>query len=149
MERYTYRPLRFYITVFAVTWFFWLLAILCNESSMLFLFMFFGLVTPAIVAVITVFASKNKALKQDFKRKIVGFYRIKPRYIILAVGLFAIVVVASIGTSILFGGSVNQFSFTEDFSFSIGGTSAYNTTCFEHRRIGMERIWRRCCGCVS
>lgn len=127
MERYTYRPLRFYITVFAVTWFFWLLAILCNESSMLFLFMFFGLVTPAIIAVITVFASKNKALKQDFKRKIVGFYRIKPRYIILAVGLFAIVVVASIGTSILFGGSVNQFSFTEDFSFSIGGTSALLT----------------------
>ena len=59
MERYTYRPLRFYITVFAVTWFFWLLAILCNESSMLFLFMFLGLVTPAIVAVITVFASKK------------------------------------------------------------------------------------------
>ena len=66
MECYTYRPLRFYITVFAVTWFFWVLAILCNESSMLFLFMFLGLVTPAIVAVITVFASKNKALKQDF-----------------------------------------------------------------------------------
>ena len=59
MERYIYRPLRFYITVFAVTWFFWLLAILCNESSMLFLFMFLGLVTPAIVAVITVFASKK------------------------------------------------------------------------------------------
>ena len=59
MESYTYRPLRFYITVFAVTWFFWLLAILCNESSMLFLFMFLGLVTPAIVAVITVFASKK------------------------------------------------------------------------------------------
>ena len=127
MERYTYRPFRFYITVFAVTWFFWLIAILCKESPLLFLFMFLGLVTPAVVAVVTVFTSKNKALKQDFKRKIVGFYRIKPRYIILAVCLFAIVVAASIGTSVLFGGSVKQFSFTDDFSFSIGGTSALLT----------------------
>ena len=118
MERYTYRPLQFYITVFSVTWFFWLIAILCKENSFLFLFMFLGLVTPAVVAVVTVFSSKNEALKQDFKRKIVGFYRIKPRYIILAVCLFAIVVAASIGTSLLFGGSIEQFSFTEDFSFS-------------------------------
>ena len=127
MERYTYRPLRFYITVFSVTWFFWLIAILCKEESLLFLFMFLGLVTPAVVAIVTVFTSKSKALKQDFKRKIVGFYRIKPKYIILAVCLFAIVVIASIGTSLLFGGSVEQFSFTEDFSFSIGGTSALLT----------------------
>ena len=34
---------------------------------------------------------------------------------------------ASIGTSVLFGGSINQLSFTEDFSFSIGGTSAFLT----------------------
>ncbi len=127
MEHYTYRPVRFYITVFAITWFFWLLAILFEKSSLLFLFMFLGLVTPAIVAVVTVFTSKNELLKQDFKRKIVGFYRIKPLYIIMAVCIFAVVVVASIGTSVLFGGSPSQFSFTEDFSFSIGGTSALLT----------------------
>ena len=63
MERYTYRPLRFYITVFSVTWFFWLIAILCKEESLLFLFMFLGLITPAVVAVVTVFTSKSKALK--------------------------------------------------------------------------------------
>lgn len=127
MEKYTYRPVRFYITVFAITWFFWLLAILFDESSVLFLFMFLGLVTPAIVAVVTVFTSKSTLLKQDFKRKIVGFYRIKPWYIVLAVCIFATIVIASIGTSILFGGSPSQFSFTEDFSFSIGGTSALLT----------------------
>ena len=45
---------------------------------------------------------------------------------------------ASIGTSVLFGGSINQFSFTEDFSFSIGGTSAFLTillvSCIEELR---------------
>ena len=86
--------------------------------------MFLGLVSPAVVAVVTVFTSKNKALINDFKKKLIGFYRIKPKYILIAVLIFAVIVTASIGTSVLFGGSINQFSFTEDFSFSIGGRSA-------------------------
>ncbi len=49
------------------------------------------------------------------------------KYILIAVLIFAVIVTASIGTSVLFGGSINQFSFTEDFSFSIGGTSAFLT----------------------
>ena len=52
---------------------------------------------------------------------------LKPKYILIAVLIFAVIVTASIGTSVLFGGSINQFSFTEDFSFSIGGTSAFLT----------------------
>ena len=67
---------------------------------------------------ITVFTSKNKALINDFKKKLIGFYRIKPKYILIAVLIFAVIVTASIGTSVLFGGSINQFSFTEDFSFT-------------------------------
>lgn len=127
MEKYVYRPKRFYVTVFACTWFWWLFAILFNEGMSLYLGMFLGLVSPAVVAVVTVFTSKNKSLKQDFRKKIIGFYRIKPLYIVAAVLIFATIVAASIGTSVLFGGSVKQFSFTEDFSFSIGGTSALLT----------------------
>ena len=80
--------------------------------------MFLGLISPAVVAVTTVLTSKNKALINDFKKKIIGFYRIKPKYIAIAVLIFAVIVSASIGTSVLFGGSIDQFSFTEDFSFS-------------------------------
>lgn len=127
MEKYTYRPVRFYAIVFACTWFWWLFAILFNEGGTLYLGMFLGLISPAVIAIITVFSSKNKALKQDFKQKIIGFYRIKPKYIVIAVLTFALIVTASIGTSVLFGGSVEQFSFTEDFSFSIGGSSALLT----------------------
>ena len=86
-----------------------------------------GLISPALIAMITIFTSKNKALIQDFKKKIIGFYRIRPLYIVAAILLFVLVVVASIGTSVLFGGSAEQFSFTEDFSFSIGGSSALLT----------------------
>ena len=124
MEQYTYKPKKFYFIVFALTWSFWMLAIIFKNSSLLFPLMFLGLITPAITAITFVFASKNELLKKDFKRKIVGFYRIKPLYILLAILAFGIAVVLSIGTSVLFGGSANQFSFTDDFSFSIAGTSA-------------------------
>lgn len=109
MEKYVYRPVRFYLITFAATWFWWLFAILFNEGTILYLGMFLGLISPAVVAIVTVFTSKNKALINDFKTKLVGFYRIKPRYIVIAVLVFAAIVAASIGTSVLFGGSIKQF----------------------------------------
>lgn len=127
MEKYTYRPVRFYVTVFALTWGWWLLALLFRDTSVMFLFMAIGLFMPAVTAIVTVLTSKNKMLKEDLKRKIVGFYRIKPLSIVKAVLLFLVCVVVSIGISVLFGGSPEQFSFTEDFSFSISGTSALLT----------------------
>ncbi|MBQ4363727.1 MAG: CPBP family intramembrane metalloprotease [Oscillospiraceae bacterium] len=127
MEKYTYRPVRFYVTVFALTWGWWLLALLFRDTSVMFLFMAIGLFMPAVTAIVTVLTSKNKMLKEDLKRKIVGFYRIKPLSIVKAVLLFLVCVVVSIGISVLFGGSPEQFSFTEDFSFSIAGTSALLT----------------------
>ena len=127
MEKYTYRPVRFYVTVFALTWGWWLLALLFRDTSVMFLFMAIGLFMPAVTAIVTVLTSKNKMLKEDLKRKIVGFYRIKPLSIVKAVLLFLVCAVVSIGISVLFGGSPEQFSFTEDFSFSIAGTSALLT----------------------
>ena len=106
MEKYVYRPVRFYLITFACTWFWWLFAILFNEGTILYLGMLLGLISPAVVAIVTVFTSKNKALINDFKTKLVGFYRIKPRYIVIAVLVFAAIVAASIGTSVLFGGSI-------------------------------------------
>ena len=128
MEHYTYRPKRFYIIVFALTWGFWALALaLKNNNAAMLGIMVIGLVMPAATAVVTVLTSKNKMLKEDLKRKIVGFYRIKPKYILLGFLLYGVGVVVSIGISILFGGSPDQFSFTEDFSFSIAGSSALVT----------------------
>ena len=100
MEKYIYRPVRFYLITFACTWFWWLFAILLNEGTGLYLGMFLGLVSPAVVAVVTVFTSENKALINDFKKKLIGFYRIKPKYILIAVLIFAVIVTASIGTSV-------------------------------------------------
>lgn len=136
---------------FACTWFWWLFAILLNEGTGLYLGMFLGLVSPAVVAVVTVFTSKNKALINDFKKKLIGFYRIKPKYILIAVLIFAVIVTASIGTSVLFGGSINQLSFTEDFSFFYRWyvCISYNFVGILHRGVRLERLWRGCCWCIQ
>ena len=127
MEHYVYKPVRFYVTVFALTWGFWILAILFRNTPLLFLFMLLGVVMPAATAVVTVLRSGNDMLISDLKRKLAGFYRIDPVFIIIPVLTFIAVVICSIATSVLFGGSMEQFSFTDGFSFSIGGTSALLT----------------------
>ncbi len=127
MEHYTYKPVRFYVTVFALTWGFWILALIFKNEPPMFVFMLLGLIAPAATAVFTVLGSGNKMLKEDLKRKIIGCYRVKPLYLILSVLIFGAGVAASIGISVLLGGSPEQFSFTDDFSFSIAGTPALLT----------------------
>lgn len=131
MERYRYRPLRFYATCFAVTWIFWILAAVIskspNDNGISSLLMLAGLTAPAVIAVITVLTSGDRALKADFKRKLTGFYRIRPLSILAAVIGFMAIIVFSILLSLLAGQSLEQFAFTEDFSFSVNGTSALLT----------------------
>ena len=131
MEQYKYRPLRFYVTCFSITWAFWIAAAIISKSEknngISSVLMLLGLMAPAVTAVITVLTSGSRALKQDLKRKLMGFYRIKPLNILIAIVGFMIIVALSILLSTLFGQSLNQFAFTEDFSFSIGGTSALLT----------------------
>lgn len=131
MEQHKYRPLRFYIICFAVTWAFWIFAAVmsksANDNGISALLMLCGLTAPAVTAVITVLTSGSRALKEDLRRKLIGFYRIKPFSIIVTVVGFMVIVVLSILLSVLAGQSFEQFAFTEDFSFSVGGTSALLT----------------------
>lgn len=122
--KYVYQPKRFYCTVYAITWFFWLLAILIQESFLRTVFLGLGLIVPSTVAVITVFRSGSPPLKEDFQKKLVGFYRLRPLNILFAVLVFSTIVAVSILLSTLFGQSLSQFAFTDDFSFSGAGVSS-------------------------
>ena len=83
---------------------------------------------PAIVSTVFIMASKSDALKQDFKNKIIGFYKVKWLNVVWAVIVFAIVIVCSILLSLLFGQSLDQFSLTENFSFTgVGIAGAFIT----------------------
>jgi len=126
-KKYEYKPVRFYITVFFFTWLFWICAIVINDEKYSGALMLLGLLAPAVTAMVTVATSKSKELKDDLKRKVIGFYRIKPIYILLGIVIFMVIVAVSICASVLFGESLGQFSFTDGFSFSIGGASALLT----------------------
>ncbi len=126
--KYKYNPKKFYIITFATTWFFWFFAIIFNDGLTNALGMVLGGLCPATVAIITVFTSKSEALKKDFKRKIFNFWKLKPLYIIAAILIFSAIVASSILLSTLFGESLDQFSFTKDFSFTgVGVFSAFAT----------------------
>lgn len=131
MTRYQYKPFRFYVVCFLATWVFWITASVISRSGddngISTVLMLFGLLAPAVTAVVTVLTSGSRALKQDLKRKLVGFYRIKPLSIFMAVIGFMVIVALSILLSTLFGQSLDQFAFTDGFSFSVGGTSALMT----------------------
>ena len=119
--KYQYRPVRFYLFVFAFTWAFWIPAALAPENLRM-TFMLLGLLVPPVTAIITILTSGNKALKTDFRQKMFGAFRLKPPVVIGAVGVFLGIIAVSILLSTFAGQSLKQFSFVEDFSFSIGGT---------------------------
>ena len=152
MTQYKYRPVRFYLTAFAATWAWWGLAIFVKEGVFCTLGMLAGLFSPAIIAIVTVFASKSEALKKDFKRKILGFYKLKPLNMLLAILVFALIVASSILLSTFFGQPLSQFSFTQDFSFTGAGISSALATillasCIEEfgwRGYGEDSIAQYC-----
>ncbi len=124
---YRYKPVLFFILAYVFTWLFWIPAIFLPESISPLL-MLIGLIAPAAVSTVFVMVSGSDALKQDLKNKLVGFYRVKWLNVLWAVIVFAIVIVCSILLSQLFGQSLDQFSFTEDFSFTgVGIAGAFVT----------------------
>lgn len=124
---YKYKPVQFFALAYLFTWIFWIPAIFLPESISPLL-MLIGLMAPAIVSTVFIMASKSDALKQDFKNKIIGFYKVKWLNVVWAVIVFAIVIVCSILLSLLFGQSLDQFSLTENFSFTgVGIAGAFIT----------------------
>lgn len=124
---YKYRPVLFFVLTYFFTWIFWIPAIYVPESISPVL-MLLGLLAPAVVSTVFVILSGSDALKQDLKNKIVGFYKVKWLNVIWAVIVFLIVIVCSVLLSLLFGQSLNQFAFVEDFSFTgVGIAGAFIT----------------------
>jgi membrane protease YdiL (CAAX protease family) len=66
-------------------------------------------------------------LKADLKAKLFGAFRVKPIVVLIAIMSFFGIIAVSILLSTFAGQSLDQFSFVEGFSFSIGGSSALLT----------------------
>ena len=93
-EKYKYRPVRFFCTVFTLTWMFCFTAAVFGRSGtessegISFAFMLLGLLVPSGAALLTILLSKSAALKNDLRNKLIGFFRVKPLNVISAVRLF-------------------------------------------------------------
>ena len=114
---YRYRPVLFFALAYLFTWIFWIPAAFLSENLGA-VFMLVGLLAPAVVSTVFVLISGNDLLKKDLKIKLIGFYKVKWKNVIIAIVQFACIIVASILLSLLFGQPLSQFSFTEDFSFT-------------------------------
>ena len=114
---YRYRPVLFFSLAYLFTWIFWIPAIFTSEDLGAGL-MVVGLIAPAVVSTLFVLVSGSPVLKLDLKNKIIGFYKVRWQNVLLAILVFAGVVAGSILLSLAFGQSLDQFSFTKNFSFT-------------------------------
>ena len=114
---YRYRPMLFFFLAYLFTWIFWIPAIFVTENLGAVL-MLIGLIAPAVVSTVFILSSGSDALKRDLRNKLIGFYKVKWLNVFLAVFVFAVIVACSILLSLAFGQSIDQFAFTEDFSFT-------------------------------
>ncbi len=116
-ETYKYRPVLFFALAYLFTWMFWIPAAFAPENLGAGL-MLIGLLAPAVVSTVFVLASGSDLLKKDLKVKLFGLYKVKWLNVLLAILVFAGIIVCSILLSLVFGQPLSQFSFTEDFSFT-------------------------------
>lgn len=116
-EKYKYRPVLFFLMAYLFTWIFWVPAIFINENLGSVL-MVLGLFAPPVVSTVFVLASGSDVLKWDLRNKLIGFYRVKWGNVAISIVVFAVIIVCSILLSLAFGQSLDQFSFTDDFSFT-------------------------------
>jgi len=128
---YKYKPVRFYVTVFALTWSFWIAAAIvgrtsAGNSASLGL-MLLGLLVPSAIALYTVLSSGDANLKKDLRLKFTGLFRVKPLIVTTAIATFGVIITISILLSTLFGQSFEQFALVDDFSFAGGGAAALLT----------------------
>ncbi len=75
-----------------------------------------GLFTPFIVAMFFIFGSKNQELKADFKKRLLNFRLIKPKYWLAILLIMPITLLLATAISILFGQSTGQFSISPEFA---------------------------------
>jgi membrane protease YdiL (CAAX protease family) len=103
----------FFAMAYVVAWIPWALGAFVGSHNGLeayaLLFNLVGLLGPTAAALFCILTSGRRALKTDFKDRIVNLRRIRPIYAIVAIAMPFIVVSLSIWLSLAFGQSTDQF----------------------------------------
>ena len=122
ISNYKYKPIFYFSMTFLVTYALWFagayVSFQDDKNGLYTLLMLPGLMTPFLISLVMVFASKNSDLKKDFVNRLINPRLIQPKMLPAFVLIMPLSVLASILLSIPFGGSISQFQLAEGFSFS-------------------------------
>ena len=121
---FQYKPFKYFTLTFAATYLLWFIgAVISFQDGMGGLSMAFmlpGLMAPFIISLFMMAASKPPGMLREFIGRIFQIRRIRLTTLPAIFLLMPLIVVVSIGISVLFGGAVTQFQFAEGFSFTSG-----------------------------
>ena len=122
ISNYKYKPIFYFSMTFLVTYALWFagayVSFQDDKNGLYTLLMLPGLMTPFLISLVMVFASKNSDLKKDFVNRLINPRLIQPKMLPAFVLIMPLSVLSSIFLSLLFGGSISQFQLAEGFSFS-------------------------------
>lgn len=118
-----YDAKRYFTYTFIVTTLFWIIGAYYSfepNNKIYMVFLLLGLMVPFVMALVFIYKSKNDLLKKEFITKFTNFKDIDKQTLPYFLFLMPLSVILSIGVSLLFGESVEQFALSQSFSFSTG-----------------------------
>ena len=124
IPNYKYNPKVYFITTFIATYAFWFagayVSFQDDKNGLYMLFMLPGMMAPFVISVVMIMTSKNSELKKDFLNRLTNPRLIQPKMLPAIILIMPLSMLASIVLSLPFGGTISQFQFAEEFSFSSG-----------------------------
>lgn len=123
VNRYAYKPFKFFALTMATTWVAWSLAAYFSyqpgKEPVQMLLTIFGSVAPSIVSLFMIYGSGNRALRQDFAGRLFRVKRVGLPYLPATLLLFPVALMAAVAVSLLFGKSTAQFTLVSELSLMI------------------------------
>ena len=124
MDTKIYKPVRFYIIMYLVTFLFETIAMIISRQpggeSMFVSFLIPGMMAPAIVAVWMIRSSKSKEMWKSFVSRLCNLRLIHFGWFLASLLIVPAALVISALISIAFGGDPAQFQLADGFTFSAG-----------------------------
>ena len=124
METKIYKPVRYFLIMFLVTYLFEIIAAIVSRQpggeGTFVSFLIPGMMAPAIVAVWMIRSSKSREMWKSFANRLFNLRLIKLGGFLAALLIVPAALVISALISIAFGGNPSQFQLADGISFSAG-----------------------------
>ncbi len=124
IPNHRYQPVTYFVLTILITWVSLFIAAYCSHTPGLERFMLPvmipSLLSPLAIALWLIKTQGNKELKKDFKKRLTLFNSVTQSYWAVIFLLLPVVVLLATSVSLLVGQSVQQFSFSEEFTVLSG-----------------------------